>query len=67
MSKFLKLSEGLFLMGQGGIVRIEPLAVEYGFGQVKENDFKTVLYAATGKITVVKDTVEEIEKLLDIN
>ena len=67
MSKFIKLSEGLFLIGEGGVNRIEPLALEYGFGEVRESVFKTVLYSNTIKITTVKETIEEIEKLLDID
>jgi hypothetical protein len=58
-SVFLKLSEGLFLFGQGGVNRIEPIDNRYS-----ESVYKTVIYNNLTKISAVTETVAEIEKML---
>lgn len=58
--KFIKLSEGIFGFGNGGINRIEPTDNRYG-----DTVYNTVLYRDLKKISAVKETVEELEKLLN--
>lgn len=65
MSKYLQLSEGLFLFGQGGVTRVEPLDKRGSSGYSTDSEFNTVLYNNNLKITVVKNTVDEILKMLD--
>ena len=57
---FLRLSEGIFGFGSGAINRIEPIDDRYG-----DSPYKTVLYNNLQKITAVKETLEEVQKLLD--
>lgn len=57
---FIKLSEGIFGFGNGGINRIEPIDLRYG-----KSPYNSVLYNNLTKITAVKETIQEIEKLLD--
>ncbi len=58
-SVFLKLSEGIYLFGQSGINRIEPIDTRFA-----DSVYKTVLYNNLTKITAVKETQDEIEKML---
>ena len=58
--KFIRLSEGIFGFGQGGVNRIEPIDNRYG-----ETIYNTVLYSNMMKISAVKETVDEVQKLLD--
>lgn len=60
MSKWLQLSEGIYLFGNGGINRIEPMDKRNGL----ETPYNTVLYSDTNKITIVKETEEQILNLL---
>jgi hypothetical protein len=60
MSKFLKLSEGLFLFGNGGVNRIEEIDNRYG-----ASVYKTALFNNLQKISAVKESLEDIQKLLD--
>jgi hypothetical protein len=58
--KFIRLSEGIFGFGSGGVNRIEPIDDRYG-----DSPYKTVLYNNLQKITAVKETVQDVQKLLD--
>lgn len=60
MSKWIQLSEGIYLFGNGGINRIEPMDKRNG----TQTPYNTVLYSNTDRITVVKETEEQILKLL---
>lgn len=60
MQMWLKLSEGLFFIGQGGVNRIEPIDSRY-----QEGPYKTILYSNNSKISAVKETLADIQKLLD--
>jgi hypothetical protein len=60
MSKWLQLSEGIYLFGNGGINRIEPMDKRNGV----QTPYNTVLYSNTDRITVVKETEEQILNLL---
>jgi hypothetical protein len=57
---FIRLSEGIFGFGQGAVNRIEPIDDRYG-----DSPYKTVLYSNLQKITAVKETIDQIEKMLD--
>jgi hypothetical protein len=64
MNKWLQLSEGTYLFGQGGVNRIEPMDKRTGI----KTPYNTVLYSDNTRITVVKETEKQIyELLLDIN
>lgn len=58
--KFIRLSEGIFGFGSGGINRIETIDNRYG-----DTVYNTVLYSNLTKISAVKETLEEVQKLLD--
>lgn len=57
---FLKLSEGIFGFGSGGVNRIEPIDDRYA-----DSPYKTVLYNNLQKISAVKETLQEVQNLLD--
>lgn len=57
---FIKLSEGIFGFGNGGVNRVEPMDIRY-----EKTCYNTVLYNNLTKITAVKETVDEIKLLLD--
>lgn len=59
---FLRLSDGIFGFGQGGINRIETIDERYTQGN---SAYKTILYHNTTKIAGAKESLEEIQKLLD--
>jgi hypothetical protein len=58
--KFIRLSEGIYGFGSGGVNRIEPIDNRYG-----ATVYNTVLYNNLTKIGAVKETVEDVQKLLD--
>lgn len=57
---FIRFSEGIFGFGNGGINRIEPIDDRYG-----DSPYKTVLYNNLQKIGTVKETLQEVQNLLD--
>jgi hypothetical protein len=59
-SNWIQLSEGIYFFGAGGINRIEPLDKRNGV----QTPYNTVLYCGNERITVVKETEEEIAKFL---
>lgn len=60
MSKWIQLSEGVYLFGNGGVNRIEPMDKRNGI----QTPYNTVLYSNADRITVVKETEEQILNLL---
>jgi hypothetical protein len=58
MNKWIKLSEGVFLMGQGGVTYFEAIPAY----DVK-NEYKTVLYMGSKRIHV-KESVDDIFNLI---
>lgn len=56
MNTWLKLSEGSFLFAPDSINRFEPIENREG----RTTPYNTVLYNNTTKITVVKETEQEI-------
>lgn len=54
--KFIELSEGVYLFGEGGINRFEPMDKRDGI----RTAYETILYNNTSKISCVKETVQEI-------
>jgi hypothetical protein len=60
-NKWINLSEGVFLFGPGGINRIEPMDKRDGV----KTPYQTVLYSNLTKISVVKETIEEIVDKLE--
>lgn len=65
INKWIKLSEGTYLFGPGGINRVEPVNVRKSDGSL--SDYKTALFVGLTKITTVKDTEEEIEEKLQVS
>lgn len=59
-SKWLRLSEGLFYFGTGGCNRLEEVDNRYG-----ESIYKTALFSNNTKLSAVKESLEDIQKLLD--
>lgn len=57
---YLRLSEGIFGFGNGGINRIETIDNRYG-----ESIYQTALFNNLQKLTAVKESIEEIQKMLD--
>ena len=57
---FLRLSEGIFGFGSGGVNRIESTDNRYG-----DTVYQTVLYNNMCKLSAVKESLEEIQILLD--
>lgn len=64
MNKWLELDGSLFMFGVGGITRVEPLGEGDRYVGGRKIEYNTSLYQGTTRITIVKDTVEEIKKLL---
>jgi hypothetical protein len=57
---FLRLSEGIFGFGAGGVNRVEEVDNRYG-----ESIYRTALFFNNTKLSAVKESIEEIQKLLD--
>lgn len=62
MNKWLMLSDNLFLFGPGGVIRTDSQDTYMHDGS--KSEYKTVLYSVSGKVTVVKESVDDILKLL---
>lgn len=62
MNFWLKLSEGVFLFGQGGITVYKTIDL-----RDKPSTFlyRTELYANSVRIDLVKETVEEINEMME--
>lgn len=65
MNKWLMLSDSLYMFGLGGVNRLEENNHYKSDGT--KSDYKTVLYIGTSSIAVVKESIEEIKKLLTDN
>lgn len=59
-SSWVQLSEGIYLFGEGGINRVEPLDKRNGI----KTPYNSVLFHNNERITVVKETEKEILKIL---
>lgn len=60
--KYIKLSGKLYITGPDGITRAEPLG-EWHNGKKAGNN--TEIYNSKGSIGWIKETIEELEVLLD--
>lgn len=58
MNKWLELSEGLYMFGQGGVTRLEPYKAYLTDG--KRSEYITELFMGTARVGVVKDSIEDI-------
>lgn len=63
MSKWLTLSDSMYLFGENSINRIESMDNYLSTGI--KSEYKTALYNNSNKITVVKETIKEIEEMLN--
>lgn len=63
MSNWVKLSGGLYLFGQDGVNRLEDYVHHLSNGELSV--YKTSLYHNTSQITVVRETIDEIEEKLN--
>ena len=59
---WLNLSDTLVFVGNGGINRFEELGQ---YDKSKEQGYNTVLFSGLTRITLIKETVQEIQKLLN--
>lgn len=59
---WLKLKDGCFFFGTGGITRFEP--VDSRYVDPASNIYNTVLYRDTKRVIGVTETVDEIYKML---
>lgn len=59
-TQWLKLSECLFLFGEGAINRLETVDNRYG-----ECVYPTVLFNNRQEVGRVKESIDDIQKLLD--
>ncbi len=57
---WIKLSNCLYFFGEGGITKIVPNE----FHNTNPTEWITVLYNQTHKVDTVKESIEEIEKML---
>lgn len=62
MSKWLKLSDGVFMFGEGGITRFEATKLYLNDGSV--SPYKTALYTGTNKVSIVTNSETEIHEML---
>ena len=63
MTKWILLSGDLYMFGQGGVIRI--LEYSHYLNDGKKSSYNSTLYTLNGQVGTVKETVKEIEEMLN--